>query len=158
MPPQENAVPGGAPGEPGQAQFEAGDASVTISVTVEGFGEDAELQILELVKGDFGMVRPRVVHIEPLKGRKTLEIEAPAALPGKFYALVMEGKLPNSSFSGAEQALSLNGSDLSLKVTAGQQATWMSQLPMGAPPENVLTEEVVVPENLKGGEPPPAPE
>ncbi len=158
MPEQENAAPGLAPGEPAKAQFEAGDASVTIAVTVDGFGETAELQFIELVKGDFGMVRPRVVHIEPLKGRKSLEIAAPAALPGKFYALVVEGELPNSSFSGAEQALSLNGSDLSLNITAGQQATWMSQLPMGPPPENTLTEAVVVPENLKGGEPPPAPE
>lgn len=158
MPPQENAAPDVAPGEPAQTQFEAGDASVSISVTVSGFGENAELQFIELVKGDFGMVRPRVVHIEPLKGRETLEIAAPATLPGKFYALVVEGELPNSTFSGAEQALSLSGSDLSLNITAGQQATWMSQLPMGPPPENTLTEAVVIPENLAGGEPPPASE
>lgn len=156
-PEQKNIEPMPPPGEPTTTQFETGDASVTITVAVDGFSPDAELQIVELVKGDFGMVRPRVVHIEPLKGRQTLEIAAPAKLPGKFYALVMEGELPNSKVSGAEQSLSLNGKDLSLKISAGQQATWMSQLPLGPPPENTLTEVPVPPESARDGDRAPAP-
>ena len=143
------------PGEPAKMVFEPGDNSVKITVSAQGYSEEAELQILELVTGEPGQMRPRVVHIEPLKGRTDLDFAAPAKLPGKYYALVMDGLYPDFKFSGAEQAFALDGKDLSLKLKAGQKATWMSQLPLGPLPEDTLSGEPVPPEEgNKGGEPP----
>ncbi|MFT5583984.1 MAG: hypothetical protein ACI9VR_001568 [Cognaticolwellia sp.] len=128
------------PGEGGLVSFEIGAESLEISLQAKGFGETAELHIIELVSGDFGKAQPRVIHIEQLKGRESLTIQAPAKLDGEFFAMVMEGEPPNVTASSVEDSLSLNGENLSLSVTKGDQATWMSKLPMGPLPENTLEE------------------
>ena len=116
--------------------FETGAETVAVSLQAKGFGPDAELHLLRMVDGDFGESAPQVVHIESLEGRESVTFQAPAKLEGAFYAIVMEGEPPDNTVSSIEGVITLDGKDISLGVSKGDQATWSADLPIGPLPEN----------------------
>lgn len=144
------------------ATFEEGVPSVALSVTATGFDADAELEIVELVEGDFGKTRPRVVHIEPLQGRESFEIAAPESLRGTFQVMVLHNKTIDPVYSGMADAIVLTGQPVSISVAKGDSPAWMEKLPIGEAPENTIPDtptpgpEGTPPEGNGPPGPPPA--
>lgn len=131
---------------------------MALTVSATGFDADAELEIVELIEGDFGKVRPRVVHIEPLLGRESFEIAAPESLRGSFHVMVLHNKTIDPVYSGVAEPIVLTGQPLSITVAKGDSPAWLDKLPIGPAPENTVPDTPTPgPEGKPEGNGPPGP-